>query len=326
MGPFSLVNPLVGSAMTVNQDSSCSHGMPLSSEEDDYANPAQKFYLGQHGSIFSAVCPGLVLSADDNFNMTSSVTLKAFRLDDQNLKWVFANGKIESVLHNQSMVIVKDNDGSLSLQDKNNAHFGQISWKRINTRLLELGMGESEWKQDWSVSFVTPGYEGQAPSNYTQDGTDDPLEINSSPQPVKKTTRSPLSTISHVWQMFTEIGETDTVCYKTNPAFSASFENFARDLVIEDPSDEDQCRQVREDLGFDKDHPFDTEVVDKFREHLCDPFFTTNDHISGHDQESSGLNGPPTFEMAEYTPVEYEAVEYEEDEVFTTIDYEQFTM
>ena len=164
-----------------------------------------------------------------------------------------------------------------------------------------------------------------------QESVDDSPEINS-PRPVKKANpRSPLSAINHLWQTyikFPEIGGgTSTVCYKTNSAFSASFENFATDLVIEDPSDEDQCRQVREDLGFDKDHSFDTEVVDKFEEHLCDPFFTGNDHISGYDADSSGLNGgPPTFEMIEYTPVEYEAVEYGEDEEFVTIDYEQFTM
>ena len=164
-----------------------------------------------------------------------------------------------------------------------------------------------------------------------QESVDDSPEIDS-PRPVKKVDpRSSLSAINNLWQTYTqfsEIGrETSTVCYKTNPAFSASFENFARDLVIEDPSDEDQCRQVREGLGYDKDHPFDTEVVDKFAEHLCDPFFTGNDHISGYAQDSAGLNGgPPTFEMVEYTPVEYEAVEYEEDEEFVTIDYEQFTM
>ena len=164
-----------------------------------------------------------------------------------------------------------------------------------------------------------------------QESVDDSPDITSSPRHVKKADprRSPLSAINRLWQTYTKFseigGETTTVCYKTNPAFSASFENFARDLVIEDPSDEDQCRRVREDLGFDKDHPFDTEVADKFEEHLCDPFFTGNDHVSGYDPSSSLNGGPTTFEMVEYTPVEYEAVEYEEDEEFVTIDYEQFT-
>jgi hypothetical protein len=169
----------------------------------------------------------------------------------------------------------------------------QISWERINTRLLGLGVNETGWQQDWTVSFVSSEYDGAT-----------------------------------LHDLFVNNEGGSSVCYKTNPAFSASFEKFASNLVIHDPSDEDQCRQVREDLGFDKDHPFDTEVVDKFMEHMCDLFFTGVDHVSDRvsfDPASSGLSGPPKFETVEYTPVEYELVDYRDEEEFVTIDYEQFT-
>ena len=81
-----------------------------------------------------------------------------------------------------------------------------------------------------------------------------------------------------------DIDDTDDVsCYKSNHAFSASFENFAKQLVINDAAEEDQCRNVREGLGFDKDYPFDIEVRDNFYQHQCDPFFSGIDHVSGFD-------------------------------------------
>ena len=109
-----------------------------------------------------------------------------------------------------------------------------------------------------------------------------------------------------------------TTCYPRNPAFCASFDNFAKKLVINDANNEEKCRKTREGMGFDKDHQFDTEVCETFNEHQCDPFFT------GVDHSSEPLPDPPQFEMVEYTPVEYEAVEYEDAE-YSMIDYEEFT-
>ena len=43
--------------------------MGLVSQYDDIASQRQQFYLGQHGSIFSAVCPGLVISATPTRNI-----------------------------------------------------------------------------------------------------------------------------------------------------------------------------------------------------------------------------------------------------------------
>ena len=73
-----------------------------------------------------------------------------------------------------------------------------------------------------------------------------------------------------------------------------------------------------EQLGFDKEYPFDTEVRDSFHERMCDEMFT------GVDHDRNALEGPPQFAMAEYTSVEYEAIEYE-DVRYETIDYEEFT-
>ena len=95
------------------------------------------------------------------------------------------------------------------------------TWKRINTRLLGLTSSQTtEWKQRWTASFITPGH---------GDNT-----INK------------LARLSE---------GSSTTCYRPNSAFSASFDDFAKELVIDDASNEDQCRHTREQLGFDKDHP-----------------------------------------------------------------------
>eukprot|EP00956_Cyclotella_meneghiniana_P003491 scaffold4251_cov37-Cyclotella_meneghiniana.AAC.6 len=85
MGPFSVLNPTSGLAMTVD-GGTCSNGLSLSSTTDDHTSIRQQFYLGQHGSIFSAQCPGLVVAADnstDNF----SVKLEIFQINQKKLKW-----------------------------------------------------------------------------------------------------------------------------------------------------------------------------------------------------------------------------------------------
>eukprot|EP00956_Cyclotella_meneghiniana_P014877 scaffold22483_cov30-Cyclotella_meneghiniana.AAC.1 len=85
IGPFSLVNPNNGHAISVDHGT-CSNGLGLSSTSDNHTSLRQQFYLGQHGSIFSAQCPGLVLAAGsstDNF----SVTLEIFQINQKKLKW-----------------------------------------------------------------------------------------------------------------------------------------------------------------------------------------------------------------------------------------------
>eukprot|EP00956_Cyclotella_meneghiniana_P003490 scaffold4251_cov37-Cyclotella_meneghiniana.AAC.5 len=158
-----------------------------------------------------------------------------------------------------------------------------MNWIRMNTRLLASNSATSIWKQQWKVTFVDPEYKGPSVAEFIQDD----LALNPK-------------------------------CYRVNAAFSTSFDGFAKDLIVDDARDEDQCREVREALGFHKDHPFDVEVRDSFHQHQCDPFFTGVDHYT------EALSAPPKFQMVEYTPVEYEAVEYE-GEKYLTVDYEEFS-
>eukprot|EP00956_Cyclotella_meneghiniana_P041795 scaffold240115_cov36-Cyclotella_meneghiniana.AAC.2 len=285
MGPFSIVNPNSELAMTVD-DGTCSNGLGISSSTDDHTSIRQQFYLGQHGSIFSAQCPGLVLAADnttDNF----SVALEIFQMNQKKLKWKFANGVIESVLLSHMVLANNPDDNTMILKRNITIPDSNVNWIRMNTRLLTSNSATSGWKQEWKVAFVDPEYKGLSVAEFIQDNT----ALNAK-------------------------------CYNISSAFSASFDDFAKEIVVNDASDEDQCRKVREALGFDKDHPFDVEVRENFHQHQCDPFFTGVDHTSGNDMEA--LSAPPKFEMVEYTPVEYEAVEYEAEE-YVTIDYEEFS-
>ncbi|KAL7521065.1 hypothetical protein ACHAWX_005756 [Stephanocyclus meneghinianus] len=79
--------------------------------------------------------------------------------------------------------------------------------------------------------------------------------------------------------------------------FSPAFEDFAINLKILDPKDESRCREVRGALGFDSNHPFDTEVCQKFESLMCDKLFTEVDALV-KDTVSS-------FTGIKYTPVEY---------------------
>jgi hypothetical protein len=180
------------------------------------------------------------------------------------------------------MVIGKSGSSDALTLQSNATSSRSFSWKRVNTRLLDWNTDQTTWKQEWTISVVSPGGHDAFDFKKVLDNENDVI-----------------------------------TCYEPNPAFSTSFDDYAKGLVISDASNEDQCRQTREKLGFDKDYSFDTEVCDKFKEQLCDPLFTGVDH-------KATLLGREGFETVEYTPVEYEAVEYEAVE-YETIDYEEFT-
>jgi hypothetical protein len=96
-------------------------------------------------------------------------------------------------------------------------------------------------------------------------------------------------------------------CYNASDAYSASFDAFSLDLIINDATDEDQCQNTREMLGFDRDYPFDLEVRDEYHNLMCQGVeFTAVDHLT------SGLSEPPVFEE-----VEFEAPEYTDDPELT---------
>jgi hypothetical protein len=176
-----------------------------------------------------------------NDSCIKPLQLETSRLDDEKLKWKFTNGTIESVSY-PGMVIAKSTDSGLFLSGSADA--SNASWRRLNTQLLELNSAQAKtsWNQEWTASFVTPG------------------DISTTLQ-----------------EFFDEQGS--KVCYDSNSAFSASFEAFSRGLAIKDATDEEQCRKAREELGFDKDYPFDTEIRDNFHDHMVS---FQIDHISGN--------------------------------------------
>ena len=133
-------------------------------------------------------------------------------------------------------------------------------WTKVNTRLLSTSEASNEdWNQNWVIEFV--------------EAHDQTLPVYSE-------------------------SDQSQFCYLPNAAFSPSFEDFALTLVIGDETDEDQCGDAREMLGFERDHPHDTEVVDAFNDYACDIDFTAVDDMS------EGLAEPPVF-----TEVEFEAPE-----------------
>lgn len=97
-------------------------------------------------------------------------------------------------------------------------------------------------------------------------------------------------------------------CYLKHTAFNRAFETFASLITIDDPSDQNLCSNAREEMGFDADHPFDTEICSSFNEYMCDIYFSGIDHMTDYSTE------PPQFEKVEYEAVDYEEVYYEAPE------------
>jgi hypothetical protein len=116
-----------------------------------------------------------------------------------------------------------------------------------------------EWNQNWKVNFIE-AFDGS------------------------------LSELGNRW------GQT---CYTENKGFSPSFEDFARGLVIDDASDEDQCRKARELMGFDRDYPYDTEVRERFNDKACGIDHTAVDHMV------KPLAKPPAFKEIDFEAPEY---------------------
>ena len=116
-----------------------------------------------------------------------------------------------------------------------------------------------------------------------------------------ETESNPNHNLDNLDKLANGLSQGNAACFPPSAAFNQPFDDFAKDLVIKDAGKEDECRHVREELGFDKDHPHDTDVCREFEEVMCDPFFT-------------GLEN--TLETPEFGYIEYEEVDYEE------VDYE----
>ena len=214
------------------------------------------------------------------------LTLQTYEIGKEGAKWKLNNdGSIESVKCS-GMVISKGGGAGtdLSLVSRTELTTGSSqTWRRHNVRFLDSAAALSqEWIQDWSVSF---------------DSTEQGYNISS-------------------LQEFS--GSTDDVtkkCYPPNPAFNRAFEDFASGFVINTAADEDECKAAREEMGFEPDHPFDTDVCHSFKEHMCDPFFTGIDHMTETLAVQPKFEPvPPKFEPVEYEEEEYEEVEYEAPE------------
>mmetsp|Transcript_6098 Transcript_6098/g.13359 ORF Transcript_6098/g.13359 Transcript_6098/m.13359 type:complete len:2718 (-) Transcript_6098:69-8222(-) len=266
-GPFSFVNPTSGFAIGI-EDETCAHGMMLESQKDSFRNENQQFYLGRSGSILSAKCLGLVISADiegscSAFNAEKSLTLHTYMITETEMKWKLKDdGSIESVKC-PGVVIGSFGPAHVAfLVDRDTEDLSQI-WRRQNVRLLASS-------NNLIVRFAKSGYTASDLQEY--------IGVNG-----------------------------DTNCFLPNTAFNRGFEDFVTnaEIAIRNAADEDQCERAREELGFEPDHPFDTEVCQTFRDFMCNPFFTGLDHVT------DSLAPPPRFEEVKYKEVEYEGVEYE---------------
>ena len=127
MGPFSIVNPSNGLAVTIASDV-CAVGMGLVSQPDNNTLEMQQFYLGQHGSIFSKSCLGLVISASTK----DTIKLETFRLGKKHQKWKFTAGMVESVAFPGNFINY-DNGNGMAIVLQSNAAAPSQKWKRINT-------------------------------------------------------------------------------------------------------------------------------------------------------------------------------------------------
>ena len=80
--------------------------------------------------------------------------------------------------------------------------------------------------------------------------------------------------------------------------YSQSFEDFATSIIIKNATDEKRCREVQEELRFESNYPFDTEVCHKFESMMCSKFFTDI------DAEADSLAAIPDFQPLTYEKVE----------------------
>lgn len=103
MGPFHITNPTSGLSMMVDSETCVENGMPLKAAPDNHDDVKQQFYLGQHGSLFSAPCPGLVMSVSDSPN-DNSIKLETFVLGEKKQKWQFRDGTVASVLYPEAVI------------------------------------------------------------------------------------------------------------------------------------------------------------------------------------------------------------------------------
>jgi hypothetical protein len=275
------VDSATGLAMSLADDT-CTLGTALKMQADSYNDKKQHFYIGNSGgeriprlkktsSSFTLhlsslyLCPAIYSVLCPGLEVAASgagaqLTLQSVARE-ANSKWNFhSDGSIESFKTGNNIEIV----GSDIRLEGSALQTSFTKWIKINTRLLTTSDASSsnEWNQNWKVNFVE-AFDGS------------------------------------ILGQTHDIGAVGSgTCYTVNQGFSPSFEDFARDLAIDDASDEDQCRKARELLGYDRDYPYDTEVRDRFNDKACGIDHTAVDHMI------KPLAKPPSF-----TEIEFEAPE-----------------
>ena len=85
----------------------------------------------------------------------------------------------------------------------------------------------------------------------------------------------------------------DCVTLTNSSSLECEFEDWTGGFVIDDPSDEEQCRNARSSLFFDEDYADDVDVCEEFQSFLCDGIFV---------EDLVEVAPEPTFESVTYTP------------------------
>ena len=153
----------------------------------------------------------------------SEETLLKLRIyeNEESMKWEYKRNdflrsvKCQDLPPNQDYVVSVDGDqnaaagAGIQLTLQTIEHQKLQTWKRENTRLLSRESSGSVWNQKWTMNFADKDY-----------------DVNS-------------FDAEHIWSS-TPVSLMN--CYGPNPAFSTSFEEFAKETLINNAKDEAQCQ------------------------------------------------------------------------------------
>ena len=103
-----------------------------------------------------------------------------------------------------------------------------------------------------------------------------------------------------------------------NANFNEAFDEFSRELIIADASDEETCEQVRNLLGFDKDYIDDNEICREFYETSCE-----FDNLEGSFVAGKGGGKIPEFRGFEFNPISFDGFDFQKSE-FVGFEFEGF--
>jgi hypothetical protein len=124
----------------------------------------------------------------------------------------------------EKFLSIEGNSGSNIVLSENNQ-----TWTGQNVIAGPPLTTNQEWIHDWSISFTEPGY-----------------------------------SMTDLLQFSDTIVEDIAACHLLDPGFNRAFEKFASSFAISDAEDEVACVRAREELRFESNHPFDTEVCERW--------------------------------------------------------------